>query len=122
MTKKKKLNEGITLMAHPQAVGGLMGMLPKRVDNFKFKGLPGQFDENGNKILDEWGQPIKEDKEEKIIEGYTKNQLDGVDINSETISVQIVDYDGNKTKYLGMNNKKDIDELITFLSNRKKLL
>lgn len=60
MSKKKKLDEGMTLMAYPPAVGGLMGMLPKRVDNFKFKGLPGQFDENGEKVLDEYGQPIQE--------------------------------------------------------------
>lgn len=59
-TDKKKLDEGMTLIAYPPAVGGLMGMLPKRVDNFKFKGLPGQFNEHGEKILDEYGQPIKE--------------------------------------------------------------
>jgi hypothetical protein len=59
--KKEKLDEGLVMMASLLPVGGLIGMPPKRKDNFKFKGLPGQFNENGDKVLDETGQPIKED-------------------------------------------------------------
>jgi len=57
--KKKKLDEGLVMISSLLPVGGVVGLLPKRVDNFKFKGLPGQFDEDGNKVLDESGQPIE---------------------------------------------------------------
>ena len=59
--KKQKLDESMTLMAPQVAVGGLYGLLPKRVDKFKFKGLPGQFNEFGEKVFDEQGNPIRED-------------------------------------------------------------
>jgi len=70
MTKKKKqnLDEGMVMISSLLPVGGLIGMPPKRVDNFKFKGLPGQFDENGDKVLDEMGQSLPL---EKITEAMT---------------------------------------------------
>jgi hypothetical protein len=72
--KKQKLDEGMILMSPMLAVGGLVGMPPKRKDNFVFKGLPGQFNENGDKIFDEFGDPLKE---EKITEdSYHSNAID----------------------------------------------
>jgi hypothetical protein len=66
--KKKKLDEGMVMMASLLPVGDVIGFLPKRVDNFKFKGLPGQFDKDGNKILDEYGQSLPL---EVVTEGMT---------------------------------------------------
>ncbi|HUU86409.1 MAG TPA: hypothetical protein VMX17_01480 [Candidatus Glassbacteria bacterium] len=57
--KKKKLDEGMVMISSLLPVGGLIGMPPKRVDNFEFKGLPGQFDKDGNKVLDEMGNKIE---------------------------------------------------------------
>jgi len=71
--KKKKLDEGMVMIASLLPVGGVVGLLPKRVDNFKFKGLPGQFNKDGVKTLDEYGDPIKE---EKIDEKYTGPKAD----------------------------------------------
>ena len=73
MAKKKKLDEGMVMIASLLPVGGLIGMPPKRVDNFVFKGLPGQFNKDGVKTLDEYGDPIKE---EKIDEKYTGPKAD----------------------------------------------
>ena len=61
-TKKEKqdLNEGAIMLSSLMPVGsphGLGGMRTRR-DNFEYKGLPGQFDKDGNKVLDEHGQPI----------------------------------------------------------------
>jgi hypothetical protein len=58
--KKEKLDEGLVMISSLLPVGQVHGLLPKRKDNFKFKGLPGQFNEQGEKVLDEMGQPIKE--------------------------------------------------------------
>jgi len=84
--KKQKLDEGLVMMASLLPVGGVIGLLPKRVDNFKFKGLPGQFNENGDKVLDEFGDPIKVKeeetkvvKEEKMDAKYYKNLLADVE-------------------------------------------
>ena len=82
MAKKNKLDEGMVMIASLLPVGGVVGLLPKRVDNFVFKGLPGQFDKDGVKTLDEYGDPIKEagakfttpDEDAK----YYKKLLDGV--------------------------------------------
>ena len=76
--KKEKLNEGMVMISSLLPVGGLIGMPPKRKDNFVFKGLPGQFNEQGEKVFDEFGDPIKEDrpvvKEEQDAK-YYKNLL-----------------------------------------------
>jgi len=61
MAKKKKLDEGMVMIASLLPVGGLIGMPPKRKDNFVYKGLPGQFNENGDKVLDEMGNKIELD-------------------------------------------------------------
>jgi len=71
--KKEKLEEGLVMISSLLPVGQLIGMPPKRKDNFVFKGLPGQFDKNGVKTLDEFGDPIKE---EKVDEKYTGPRAD----------------------------------------------
>jgi hypothetical protein len=58
--KKQKLDEGMVMISSLLPVGGLIGMPPKRKDNFVFKGLPGQFNKDGVKTLDEWGNKINE--------------------------------------------------------------
>ena len=76
-TEKKKLDESITMLSSLLPVGGVHGLAPKRKDNFEFKGLPGQFDEDGNKILDEYGQPIQEETVNESTEaGALHAQLD----------------------------------------------
>ena len=93
MTKKKKqnLDEGMVMISSLLPVGGLIGMPPKRVDNFEFKGLPGQFDKDGNKILDEMGQPVekKEVVKEAVMDAkYYKNLLADVEDGlSELVAV-----------------------------------
>ena len=37
---ENKLNEGMVMISSLLPVGGLIGMPPKREDNFVFKGLP----------------------------------------------------------------------------------
>lgn len=61
MKKKKKLDEGAILLAPLLPVGGVHGLggMRTKEDNFEFKGLPGQFDKDGNKILDENGNKIE---------------------------------------------------------------
>ena len=71
-TKKERLDEGMVMISSLLPVGGLIGMPPKRVDNFEFKGLPGQFNENGDKVFDNEGNKI-EIEEETITEATGKN-------------------------------------------------
>lgn len=57
MSKKKKqqINEDIrgAIMLTPLLpVGAVHGFSSKKSDNFEFKGFPGQFDENGKKIIE----------------------------------------------------------------------
>ena len=60
--KKKKLNEGAVMLTSllPVATYSNLRLSNHGPDNFEFKGLPGQFDENGNKFLDEHGNKINE--------------------------------------------------------------
>jgi len=55
-------------------------------------------------------------------EGYTKNQLSKINHLADTVSIKVVNFEGNKTNFLGMNEKVDIDELISFLKDRKKVI
>lgn len=61
--KKKKLDEGMVMLSSmvPAGKKPTLSLRGDREDNFVFKGLPGQFDKDGNKVLDEYGDPIKED-------------------------------------------------------------
>lgn len=79
MAKKKKenLDEGMVMMASLLPVGDVVGFLPKRKDNFKFKGLPGQFNENGEKVLDEEGNKIKvKEEQDNPIKVVVKEEQD----------------------------------------------
>jgi len=58
---KQKLDEGMVMMSSLLPVGGVIGLMPERKDNFEFKGLPGQFNEEGVKVLDEMGNKIEEE-------------------------------------------------------------
>jgi hypothetical protein len=74
MAKKKKLDEGMILMS--SMIPGqkpTLSLRGNKEDNFEFKGLPGQFDKDGNKVLDEYGDPIKE---EEIIVNEMGNKID----------------------------------------------
>ena len=64
--KKKKLDEGMVMISSLLPVGRLTGLTPKREDNFVFKGLPGQFDKDGNKVIDENGNKIKEEDSKNV--------------------------------------------------------
>ena len=77
-TKKERLDEGMVMISSLLPVGGLIGMPPKRVDNFEFKGLPGQFNENGDKVLDEMGQPINEYADRKTVEKNIKSYVKSI--------------------------------------------
>ena len=58
--KKQNLDEGMIMLSPMLPVGGVHGLggMKTKADNFEFKGLPGQFNEDGEKVLDEQGQPI----------------------------------------------------------------
>lgn len=45
---------------------------------------------------------------------YYKHQLDNINIKSECISIKIIDFEGNKTKYFDLNNES-IKELKNFI-------
>ena len=51
---KKQLNEsGIVKIASLLPVGSVIGLnTDRKPDNFKFKGFPGEFDKNGNKLVE----------------------------------------------------------------------
>jgi len=53
---------------------------------------------------------------------YTKKELSLLNCNSQTITVKLSDYRGNKTKFLGLNDIDSIQELIDFLEKRKGIL
>ncbi len=78
MKKKKKLDEGAVLLAPllPVATYNNLKLSNYGPDNFKFKGLPGQFNENGEKVFDEFGEPINEFLDE-LVEVIT-DQIDRV--------------------------------------------
>lgn len=49
---------------------------------------------------------------------YTEKELSKINVHSETLNLQVRDYQGNATKWLGMNEKEDIQAMIDFLNNR----
>ena len=58
---KKKMDEGMIMISSLLPVGRkptLSMRDPKIKDNFEFKGWPMQFNENGEKIMDEQGNKI----------------------------------------------------------------
>lgn len=56
--------------------------------------------------------------EDTIDEGYTQKELDRIDPNAPTVNIQVRDSDGNKTKWLGMNNKAGLMALKKFIEAR----
>ena len=65
MSKKEKenLDEGIIMMSGLTPVMGprlSLSMRGNKQDNFEFKGLPGQFNEDGEKIMDDQGNLLNE--------------------------------------------------------------
>jgi len=63
---------------------------------------------------------LNEEKEEKLDEN--KSELKQINPSAETVNVQVRDYDGNKTKFMGMNDKESINSLINFFKERLKNL
>ena len=53
-----------------------------------------------------------------LTEGYIGKELDKIDYNAPTVNVQIRDYDGNKTKWIGLNDKQAVGEFMKFIRNR----
>ena len=68
--KKQKLDEGMILMSPMLPVGGVHGLggFKNKEDNFEFKGFPGQFDEDGKKIMDEQGNKVNEATDKRVVE------------------------------------------------------
>lgn len=55
------------------------------------------------------------------MKNYVKRALESLNCNSQTIDVKLSDYQGNKTKFLGLNDIESIQELIDFLEKRKSI-
>jgi len=70
--RKKKLDEGMIMVSSLLPVNRIDSLTRKYNDNFEFKGLPGQFNEAGEKIMDDQGNDIEEDF---IKEDFDNNQL-----------------------------------------------
>lgn len=87
-TKRKNLDEGMILIAPLLPVGGVHGLggMRTKKDNFEFKGLPGQFNENGDKILDEQGEKLNE-KAPKMHVNPWAGKVDGVIADVRTIAM-----------------------------------
>ena len=51
-----------------------------------------------------------------------KSWLSKIGVKSATVTIQISDFEGNKTLYTGMNDAQSIDSLIQFLNERKRHL
>jgi hypothetical protein len=70
-----------------------LSMRGDKPDNFEFKGLPGQFNEQGEKVLDEFGDPIKEETLNEdsyhsgAIDDFIKKNDDGDEYNIPRIKV-----------------------------------
>lgn len=75
-TKLKDLvKENFMGIAYPTAINNPFDR-PKKQDNFKFKGFPGQFDKNGKKIAEDNGETLKEDQADNV--EYGKDILNTV--------------------------------------------
>ena len=79
----------------------LTTLLPQRVDNFKFKGLPGQFNEHGEKIFDEYGKPLNEGKNvkveiDKVIKSLQAAKKKGADVLSLDGQTLVAEKQGEK--------------------------
>lgn len=50
----------------------------------------------------------------------TEKELSRINTEAETINIQVKDYDGNSTKWFGLNDKAAITALKKFLDQRMK--
>lgn len=53
---------------------------------------------------------------------YTQEQLKRIKVAAPTVSIVVHDYDGNATKYLGLNDADSIKAFRDFLDSREKYL
>lgn len=72
-------------------------------------------------IVDEYKDQIQRELAANTCE-YTASQLDRIKVDSPTISVVFHDYDGNATKYLGVNSLQSVNEFRKFLDAREAVL
>lgn len=56
----------------------------------------------------------------RIDENYTQKELSNINVKADTVDIQVSDYDGNKTKYLGMNDKQALMAMKKFIEARLK--
>lgn len=59
--------------------------------------------------------------EDQIQEGYTSNELGNLD-NDQMVNAQFRDFNGNSTKWLGLNDKEALTALKKFVDARIKNL
>jgi len=108
--KKQKLDEGMVMISSLLPVGGLIGMPPKRKDNFVFKGLPGQFDKDGNKTLDEYGDPLKEETDFIAFYAGKKTPIKGTDLwDAKKKAIALLKIPKSKQGLLAIKSKKSMD-------------
>lgn len=62
---------------------------------------------------------LKEEKNQ-LNEKYAMSELNKINVDAETVSIVVTDYDGNKTKYLGLNDKQSLMALKNFVEKRMK--
>lgn len=70
--------------------------------------------------LDDYLKDALKNYKPGLNEGYTTNELNRINIKADTISIQVTDYDGNKTKYLGLNDKEAVMAFKKFIEMRMK--
>ncbi len=86
------------------------------------KGLATSDDPAANafmKKLDTWTSGYKMNEKVDLEESYTSNELDSLSAD-KTINAQLRDFDGNKTKWLGMNDSEALKAFQKFINKRLK--
>jgi hypothetical protein len=58
--------------------------------------------------------------ENAINEGLTETELNKINPEADTVNIQVKDFDGNSTKWLGMNQKAGLMALKKFIEKRLK--
>ena len=113
MAKKQKLDEGMIMMSPLLPVGGVHGLggFKNKEDNFEFKGFPGQFDEDGKKIMDEQGQPIKEATDFIAFYGGKQYPIKGNDLwDAKQKAIKQLKIPKSKQGLLAVKSKKSMDK------------
>ena len=60
--------------------------------------------------------------ENTINERLTETELNKINAGADTVNIQVKDFDGNSTKWLGMNQKAGLMALKKFIEKRLKAL